>query len=937
MSPNFSLALELWPATAAQLLNHLWQSSVVALVLLAVVTIARKLPARTRQTICWLALAKFAVPIAPLAELITPPSILHQATVETVKSALPQIVFVVTPTEPDATASQSSMRSPAGVLFSLWASGTALCIGVWTARVVQTRRSLLRETEPASSALQTRLAAAAERVSLRRTPSCLVTHHDSDPGILGIFRPTVLLPRGLELALTRAELESVLLHEVVHLRRRDNLWALLQAVVVSMLWFNPIAWLISRSISIATEMACDERVVEITRDAETYATMVVKCARYSLGVNQPAFAGIGSPPVMKRLRNVLAGERQRSIWVRGAALLAAVAAIGFSGYAGTIAAIAVPSGEPVSAPTTANESGSAPMAASMTPPAAEVASPTESGDPAPTPSTQPVPVSATVSTLPLGEGRYLTLARSTDDKAETRIVAAQTITPPPAIGSTSGVAPTLADVSLALVPPRRFGGTVQIARNSQANTAEAQLPAATDAAVAATAVVPTATAPSEPKATAVSPSPMEPAKAVRATLGNEPIYELAELDHKPQVRSQATPQYPLAMKQAHVAGSVTVDFVVTSEGKVAEAKATRSTRPEFEEAAVAGVSKWLFKPGRKEGRNIATHMQVPIEFQPTPEDAERARQSDTTARQAPASATSAAGMMRGTALVSFVVEKNGEIKHLKGIGVSRPDLKATAIEVVNTWSKNPTMVAGLPVGDAIAAPLAFTGPPTPANGRSYSLAEVDYTRAPIATSKHPRLPPGLTATFTISEAGTIERVQVTGTDDPKQIERVTKTLTEAKYTPGIRNGRPVAFEQTITSTTGGSTRDASKPRTQEQAVSPKSIYTVAEVDEKPVAQKTTRAEFPRNMWRQEIEGIVVVDLVVTADGNVANPAVVSSTNHEFEKNALVAVNQWKYRPGRKAGQPVATHLQVPVRFTIDPIAPPANVNFPEQRPPEGND
>jgi protein TonB len=68
------------------------------------------------------------------------------------------------------------------------------------------------------------------------------------------------------------------------------------------------------------------------------------------------------------------------------------------------------------------------------------------------------------------------------------------------------------------------------------------------------------------------------------------------------------------MRQAGIEGEVTVDFIVTTEGNVAKAFAVRSSRHEFEAAAVAAVSKWKFAPGTKAGRPVNTHMQVPIAF-----------------------------------------------------------------------------------------------------------------------------------------------------------------------------------------------------------------------------------------------------------------------------------------------------------------------------------
>ena len=57
-----------------------------------------------------------------------------------------------------------------------------------------------------------------------------------------------------------------------------------------------------------------------------------------------------------------------------------------------------------------------------------------------------------------------------------------------------------------------------------------------------------------------------------------------------------------------------VDLIVDPNGEVRNATALRSSQREFEAAAVEAVSRWRFKPGRRAGRNVATHMQVPIVF-----------------------------------------------------------------------------------------------------------------------------------------------------------------------------------------------------------------------------------------------------------------------------------------------------------------------------------
>ncbi len=85
-------------------------------------------------------------------------------------------------------------------------------------------------------------------------------------------------------------------------------------------------------------------------------------------------------------------------------------------------------------------------------------------------------------------------------------------------------------------------------------------------------------------------------------------------DVKPVPIHRALPQYPFELRQANITGKVIVEFVVTTNGDVANAFAVRSTHREFEPAAIAAVSRWKFKPGSHQGRVVNTRMQIPLIF-----------------------------------------------------------------------------------------------------------------------------------------------------------------------------------------------------------------------------------------------------------------------------------------------------------------------------------
>jgi protein TonB len=96
--------------------------------------------------------------------------------------------------------------------------------------------------------------------------------------------------------------------------------------------------------------------------------------------------------------------------------------------------------------------------------------------------------------------------------------------------------------------------------------------------------------------------------------GMKDLFDLKNLDQVPVARFQTKPQYPFEMRRAGIEGQVVVGFIVDSKGMVREAYPVRSTHREFEAAAVAAVSKWRFRPGKKGGRAVNTKMRIPIVF-----------------------------------------------------------------------------------------------------------------------------------------------------------------------------------------------------------------------------------------------------------------------------------------------------------------------------------
>ncbi len=75
--------------------------------------------------------------------------------------------------------------------------------------------------------------------------------------------------------------------------------------------------------------------------------------------------------------------------------------------------------------------------------------------------------------------------------------------------------------------------------------------------------------------------------------------------------------------------------------------------------------------------------------------------------------------------------------------------------------------------------------------------------------------------------------------------------------------------------------------------------------------------YPATSRRRSEEGDVVLDVLVGADGRVTQITVAGSSDFErLDKAAVAAVQQWRFVPGRVAGEPQAMRLRVPIRFQL---------------------
>jgi beta-lactamase regulating signal transducer with metallopeptidase domain len=83
----------------------------------------------------------------------------------------------------------------------------------------------------------------------------------SGPAVSGILSPRIVFPSGIRRVLDEREFAAVLLHELAHAKRRDNLIRLLFEIALCALWFHPLVWLAGTRMALYRELSCDECVI----------------------------------------------------------------------------------------------------------------------------------------------------------------------------------------------------------------------------------------------------------------------------------------------------------------------------------------------------------------------------------------------------------------------------------------------------------------------------------------------------------------------------------------------------------------------------------------------------------------------------------------------------------------------------------------------------
>lgn len=311
-----------WSWSWSFVMNHLWQATVFSGFAVIIVLLLKRAPARLRHTIWTVAALKFVLPSTLIVYLARQFGFDISELFLSMAWATGNPVWLVDRQHQmfHVAGSSNATFSHAKLLFVglgvLWFSGTATLLFLWLKRKIRFYKALKQGTLLTSGREFEILEGIRARLSLKREIRLVESSEIAEPGVWGIWKPIIVFPDDMAPQLRDSELEAVLLHEMAHIARYDNLFSNVQMVICSVFWFHPIVWWIDRQMLAEREAACDDRVIELGSTSKVYVSSLIKVLQFGLGFKMAGVSCAGGSNLHRRIQHIVSKDSRSRLSVQ---------------------------------------------------------------------------------------------------------------------------------------------------------------------------------------------------------------------------------------------------------------------------------------------------------------------------------------------------------------------------------------------------------------------------------------------------------------------------------------------------------------------------------------------------------------------------------------------------------------------------------------------
>lgn len=310
----------------------------------------------------------------------------------------------------------------------------------------------------------------------------------------------------------------------------------------------------------------------------------------------------------------------------------------------------------------------------------------------------------------------------------------------------------------------------------------------------------------------------------------------------PRGITQSPPLYPYGMSAAGLIGNVTLDFMITTEGRVVNPVVVESNNPWFERPALEAVLKWKFQPGEIRGRPVNVLARQRIEFQlessgrplwtisktknhkELPPEYQWDRAPVVLHSTFPVYPFEALrDKVKGTTKLAFVIGPDGRVRQAKIMEASSPEFGQAIMAMIDGWKfKPPQMKDGTPAFAIVGINHEFNPQgrgdvPVPEEAMDIlrrlakdpaaivDLKELDHPPRPV--SRRPPVYPSTmdqtgqsgqaTIEFFIDKRGDAQLPRVVSSSDQAFGYAAAQAVATWRFEPPLKDGKPVIVRTQI--------------------------------------------------------------------------------------------------------------------------------------------
>lgn len=210
----------------------------------------------------------------------------------------------------------------------IWLIGIIIMVSIIMVSYMKTAKILKQQVTNYDNRIKVLIGECKRELDIRRNISVICTQSFSAPFVYGFFKPMIVIPQNLFNIMRDDQIRSVLLHEMVHIKRYDPLMRFLMLCLQAIHWFNPIIWFSFSWLAKDCECACDAAVI---KDYDHDKRVSYASALYSLAENNRRnllpLLGFGESNIKKRIKDVLKRRRYSIFSIIAAVLIIIVLAV----------------------------------------------------------------------------------------------------------------------------------------------------------------------------------------------------------------------------------------------------------------------------------------------------------------------------------------------------------------------------------------------------------------------------------------------------------------------------------------------------------------------------------------------------------------------------------------------------------------------------------